>query len=177
MLDIISELPKGFTDLTWGKKFKVKPREIYLIGGSFGGPAVILAGRDKRVAKVVAVAPVVDWKILTDPKTAKAETSNPSYVDFLHQAFGNGYRVSAKDWNKLHTGKFYNPVAHVNEIDGAKLMMYHAKDDPVVSARDVMKFAKRTKTKLILRKRGGHLSSMLVMKPAEWKRINKFFKS
>ncbi len=175
--DILDELPKGFKDLTWGKKFKVRPKQVFIVGGSFGGPAALLMSRDPRVTKVVAIAPVVNWNILKDPKVEQAETSNPDYVDYVHQAFGQGYRLTKKNWNKLKTGKFYSPITHIGELDGRKILIYHAKDDPVVPWNGVSKFAKLTGAKLILKKRGGHLSSSLISQPSEWRRVQKFFKS
>jgi pimeloyl-ACP methyl ester carboxylesterase len=35
--DIIDELPKGLRENAFGKKFKLSPDEIFVIGGSFGG--------------------------------------------------------------------------------------------------------------------------------------------
>ncbi len=175
--DILDELPKGLRDLTWGKKFKPKFGSIFVIGGSFGGPAALLISRDPRVKKIVAVSPVVDWKASTSRESERAETSDPSYVHFVKQAFGRGYNLSEKNWNKLRTGKFYNPMAHIKEFDGRKILMYHAKDDPVVRWKEVAKFAKLTGAKLVLRKKGGHLSSSLISKPAEWRRVSKFFRS
>jgi predicted alpha/beta hydrolase len=40
--DIIDELPKGLKENTFGKKFKLSPSEIFVIGGSFGGAAAAL---------------------------------------------------------------------------------------------------------------------------------------
>ncbi len=34
--DVIDELPKGLKENTLGKKFKLSPSEIFVIGGSFG---------------------------------------------------------------------------------------------------------------------------------------------
>src|ERR1700746_3993349 len=44
--DVIDELPKAVRDLTFGKKFTLKPDEIYVIGGSFGGAAAVLVSLD-----------------------------------------------------------------------------------------------------------------------------------
>jgi pimeloyl-ACP methyl ester carboxylesterase len=170
--DIIDQLPRGFEYLTLrGKKrVKVKPDAIYLIAGSFGGPAGILASRDSRVSKVVCVSPVVDWR-------APSKTEPISFLEkFLRFAFGNGYRFRHRDFLKLKGGKFYNPMAHWREIDGKKLLIYHAKDDKSVRWNEVARFAKLTGAKLILRKRGGHLSTSLLMKPLEYRRLNKFFR-
>lgn len=171
--DIISELPKGITDLAFGKKFKLSPDEIFVIGGSFGGAAALLISLDKRIKKVVANCPVVDWKIL--PTEQKKETSNKSYPSYIREAFGNGYRLSEKNWNKLKTGTFYNPAYHIKEIDPSKVVMFHAKDDPYVPWKLVSNFAKKSGIKLKLLARGGHIKTEWVTQKF-WPEIKKFFK-
>ncbi len=176
ILDIVSELPRGFKSLyegvDWekGKICKVKPGKVFIIGSSFGGPAVILASADKRVTKAVAFSPVIDW--LSQEKTIEP-------IDwigkFAKQAFGEGYRFAQTDWDKLKTGKFYNPIAEANKIDGRKLLIIHAKDDKVVKWKPAQKFSKATGAKLVLLKKGGHLSSRNAMKPVFYKKIKKFF--
>lgn len=143
-----------------------------MIGGSFGGPAVILCSLDPRVKRVIANCPVVDWSILKNSE--KAETSNPSYVAYLRSAFGGAYRLSARNWNKLYTGTFYNPVHHVKDIDSTKIMMFHAKDDPSVPWKTVAQFAKSTGVRLKLLSRGGHLSTDHVVRHY-WRQIDRFF--
>ena len=172
ILDVIDELPKGVRELAFGKRFALKPDEIFVIGGSFGGAAAILASLDDRVKKVIANCPVVDWAILA--KEERLETSNPNYAAYVREAFGNGYRLSDSNWRKLHGGKFYNPAHHVKEIDPAKIMMFHAKDDPYVPCRSVKKFADQTGVKLNLFARGGHLSTEMIVQKY-WKGIKKFF--
>jgi dipeptidyl aminopeptidase/acylaminoacyl peptidase len=174
ILDVIDALPRGFRELAFGKRFALKPDEIFVIGGSFGGPAAILSSLDQRVTKVIANCPVVDWAIL--PKAEKAETSNKSYAAYIREAFGHGYRLSDHSWQKLRTGKFYNPAYHADEIDPAKVMMFHAKDDPNVPYKSVSNFAKRTGVKLNTLQRGGHVSTDYVVRKY-WGRINKFFES
>jgi dipeptidyl aminopeptidase/acylaminoacyl peptidase len=174
ILDVISELPKGVRELAFGKRFELSPNEIFVIGGSFGGAAAILASLDKRVKKVIANCPVVDWAILGEEE--KAETSNPNYAAYIREAFGNGYRLSDASWRKLRGGKFYNPMAHVREVDPAKIMMFHAKDDPYVPYKTVKKFADQTGVKLNLFERGGHLSTEMITQKY-WLRIKKFFDS
>jgi len=110
ILDVVDELPRGVRELAFGKRFALSPDEIFVIGGSFGGAAAILASMDPRVKKVIANCPVVDWSILA--KEEKLETSNPSYAAYIREAFGNGYRLSDNNWRKLYSGKFYNPVYH-----------------------------------------------------------------
>jgi dipeptidyl aminopeptidase/acylaminoacyl peptidase len=174
ILDVISELPKGVRELAFGKRFELTPDEVFVIGGSFGGAAAILASLDVRVKRVIANCPVVDWAILG--KEEKTETSNPNYAAYIREAFGNGYRLSDANWRKLRGGKFYNPAAHVREVDPAKVMMFHAKDDPYVPYRTVKKFAEQTGVKLNLFERGGHLSTEKTVQKY-WLQIKKFFNS
>lgn len=167
VIDIIDELPRGFHDLFSGKKYEIKNPEIYLIGSSFGGPAVILASKDKRVKKVVALSPVINWR----------EKLNPSLdfmAKFMDIAFGNGYRFTIKNWNKLKSGKFYNPINEIKSLDAKKLFIIHAKDDEVVYSKPSEDFAKLTGCKFILLKTGGHLSLSNLMLPKFWNKIKKF---
>lgn len=171
ILDVISELHREFKDLRSNKTYKVRPSKIYLIGGSFGGPAGILASLNKRVSKAVLVSPVVDWK-------AKSKAEPLDWLNkYVAEAYGNGYRYYQHDWAKLKTGKFYNPVAHIKEIDGGKLFIIHAKDDESVSWKSVEKFARKTGSRLLLFKKGGHLSLSILQKPQFYKKINKFLQT
>ena len=172
ILDIMDELPKGVRDIAFGQKFSLSPEEYIVVGGSFGGPAAILCSLDRRVKRVVANCPVVDWSALS--KSENAETSNPSYVGYIREAFGDAYRLSAKNWNKLHTGRFYSPLHHAKDIDPTKILMFHAKDDPYIPWQTVAQFAERTGARLKLLKRGGHLSTSHVV-PRYWPQIHRFF--
>jgi len=174
ILDVINELPKGVKDSAFGRKFSPCPDEIFVIGGSFGGPAALLCSLDPRVKKVIANCPVVDWSILS--QSEKAETSNPSYAAYIRDAFGNGYRLSDRNWKKLHTGKFYNPSHHAREMIPSKIMMFHAKDDPYIPWRSVERFAKSTGARLKLLSRGGHVRTEFVVRKY-WLQIRKFFEA
>lgn len=171
VFDIIDELPRGFHDLWSNKKYKIKNPQIYLIGSSFGGPAVILASKDKRVKKAVAFSPVINWGV-----ESKIEP-----IDWLGEftkiAFGNGYRFTIKNWNKLKSGKFYNPINEIEDVDAKKLFIIHAKDDKVVYSNPSEDFAKQTDCKFLLLKNGGHLSLSNLMLPEFWRKIKLFLKS
>jgi pimeloyl-ACP methyl ester carboxylesterase len=172
ILDVIDELPKGWKESALGQNFSVRPDNIFVIGGSFGGAAAILCSLDPRVTRVIANCPVVDWSILN--KSEKCETSKPSYAAYIREAFGNGYRLSDKNWKKLQGGRFYNPMYRVREINPLKIMMFHAKDDPSVPWRSVERFARRTGAKLKLLARGGHLQTEVTVRKY-WPQISRFF--
>ena len=172
ILSIIDQARRGVTEIAFGRSFKPDPQQVFVIGGSFGGAAALLASIDSRVDKVIANCPVVDWSILRSSE--KTETSNRSYVAYIKQGFGEGYRLTEANWRKLYSGKFFNPLAHAHEIDPAKVMMFHAKDDPHVPWKSVENFAKLTGARLKLFSRGGHMKTEIVIQ-RHWTEISRFF--
>ena len=174
ILDVIGGLAREFRELAFGRRFRLAVDEVFVIGGSFGGAAALLCSLDPRVKKVVANCPVVDWAIL--PREEKKETSNASYAEYIRAAFGTGYRLSDKNWKKLRGGKFYSPLYHARDITASKVMMFHAQDDPYVPYRSVQKFARLTGARLKLLRRGGHLSTDLIVRKY-WGQIREFFES
>ena len=124
--------------------------------------------------KVIANCPVVDWAIL--PQEQKKETSNKSYPAYIREAFGNGYRLSDKNWDKLRNGTFYNPAHHIKEITASKIMIFHAKDDPYIPYKIVSRFAKRAGIQIKLFSRGGHIKTEYIVQKY-WPKIKEFFES
>ena len=174
ILDIIDELPKEIEEIAFGRRFRLSPDQIFVIGGSFGGAAAILASLDPRVKRVIANCPVVDWKILD--RSEKLETSKESYSEYIRKAFGNGYRLSDANWEKLRSGNFYNPWQHRGEIMPSKVMIFHAKDDPYVPYRGSKQFAELTGVAFKSLQRGGHVSTEYIVR-RYWTHIKQFFDS
>jgi pimeloyl-ACP methyl ester carboxylesterase len=174
ILDILDELPKELEEIAFGQRFRLSPNQIFVIGGSFGGAAAILASLDPRVSRVIANCPVVDWKILD--RSERVETYKESYAEYIREAFGNGYRLSDANWAKLQSGTFYNPWHHRMEITASKVMLFHAKDDPNVPHERSKKFAEVTGATLKSLKRGGHVSTDYIVR-RYWTQIKKFFDS
>jgi len=172
IIDVLDAVPKEVEEIAFGKRFRLAPDQVFVIGGSFGGAAA--PSLDRRVTRVVANCPIVDWRILD--KAEKAETSNANYAEYIRQAFGSAYRLSDSNWAKLRSGTFYNPWHHRNEIDGSKVLMFHAKDDPNVPYERTKEFAEITGAKLKTLKRGGHISTDYVVR-MYWVQIKTFFDS
>ncbi len=170
VIDLIDQLPRGFKELWSGIRHRIVPSVIHIIASSFGGPAGILASRDPRVSKVVALSPVVDWRA-----PSKEEPLERMY-QFIKAAFGPGYRVSRRAWSRLKRGAFYNPAPRVSDLDGRKLFIIHAKDDRTVQPASVIRFAKRAGASLLLLPRGGHLGSRTLFRPSIYKRVAHFFR-
>ena len=174
ILDILDELPTDIEEIAFGKRFRLAPDQVFVIGGSFGGAAAILSSLDSRTARCVANCPVVDWAILG--RSERAETSRKNYAEYIRQAFGNAYRLSDENWAKLRSGSFYNPWHHRSEINGSKLLMFHAKDDLNVPYLRTKRFAEVTGARLKTLQRGGHVSTDYITR-RYWADIKVFFDS
>ena len=159
VIDLIKELPKGFTDLWSGKKYKIENPEVILIGSSFGGPAALLNSKYPGVKKVIVFSPVLDWTTMRN-----TVEPIPKLSKFVKNAFGNGYRISNGGWKKIEKGKLYNPATELEKIDGNKCLIIHAKDDDVVSIKPLQDFINKTGAKLNLVKTGGHLGMAILEK-------------
>jgi pimeloyl-ACP methyl ester carboxylesterase len=174
ILDILNELPTELEEIAFGQRFQLAPDQVFAIGGSFGGAAAILLSLDSRVTRVVANCAVVDWRILDRAK--KAETSKQNYAEYIREAFGNGYRLSDTNWDKLRSGTFYNPWRHRKEIDASKVLMFHTKDDPNVPYQRAKRFAEITGVKLTTLPGGGHIGTDYITR-RYWPQIKRFFDS
>lgn len=169
--DCIDELmEKKQLQNLWDKKiYQIEPREIFLLGISFGGAAALLLSTDPRVKKVVAISPVVDWTV-----ASRAEPLS-EFSEQVQSAFGMAYRGVPRHWKKLGQKDFYNPMAEWRSMDGTKIRIFHTEDDAVVLSKSVKQFAKKTGSDLRLFKRGGHLSMSILMKPRIYRSIQTFF--
>ena len=125
-----------------------------------------------RVKSVIANCPVVDWRILD--RSEKMESSKENYAEYIREAFGNGYRLSDANWDKLRSGTFYSPWHHRMAITASKVMLFHAKDDPHVPYAGSKKFADITGVTLKSLQRGGHVSTDYIVR-RYWAQIKKFF--
>ena len=158
VLDVISELDKPIVSLWDNAEYNINTKEIIVIGSSFGGPAALLVSADERVNKVIAFSPVVDW-----PVESQDEPMDFMEV-FVKQAFGNCYRFSPENWQRLANGEFYNPVTEQDKVDGSKVLLFHAKDDMSVPYQPTKDFSDATGCRLITLKTGGHIGSKIMEK-------------
>ena len=171
ILFVMNHLKKPLVSLWEEKKYTLPPNpEFYIFAGSFGGPAGILLSKDPRVNAVIAVAPVVDWSIM---HTSKAEPIDLLY-GVVKQAYGKGYRMKKRNWDKLGKTSFYDPTKQLDKIVGAKILIFHSKDDESVPYASVKRFAKKVGATFYLQTRGGHIGMAEIIRPLHWRRVKKF---
>ncbi len=169
--DVILELEKKkkVVDVLTGEIFPVQVNAIHLFGGSFGGPAALLNSDLPIVKKVIAVSPVIDWSALGEDEPFD------EFVRYSCLGYGGTYRTKQKsDWQKLVRTNFYNPIDHINKIDGKKVFIVHAKDDRNVLCDPVVPFAHKTGSSYYIKPTGGHdlrLDQLFL-----WKKIVAFLK-
>lgn len=170
LLLVAQGLGRPFKELWSEMSYILDIRHITVVGASFGGAAAILASLDERVDKAVALAPLIDWK---------RERGGESFEEFLRQiteGFAGAYRAPTKNYKKLKSGKFFNPIHHSEVVSKEKLFLIHAKDDDVIPIHPLKKFSKKSGIKPHILSKGGHLSSSMLMKPAVWKKVAAFLK-
>ena len=168
---LMDQIPGGFRELWSGGDYRIEHPEFYLLGGSFGGPAALIASKDERVRKAATISAVVDWR-------QQENTVEPLGVmsEYVPNAFGEAYRADPLVWQKLAGGGFYNPIDEKNGMDGKKLMLFHAKDDKVVHSWPAEEFAKGIGAQLVLFNDGGHMGVGRAAEPRIGKRVLKFFR-
>lgn len=173
LLAVISGLEQEapFKDFWSAKTFRPRPESITVVGSSFGGPAAILASRDPRVTKAIGISPVVDWTAEN-----RADPLDNLY-NLIREAYGPAYRLNKKFWDRLANGNFYNPAVHIPEIDGRKVLIFHARDDKIVRFKPVAKFAAAAGCGLVDLKKGGHLSSAVLARKKYYPLVKKFLRA
>lgn len=151
----------------------LRAKNFYLIGSSFGGPAVLTLSELKAVKKVVALSPVIDWQAET-PTYSLAED-----IRFTEEGFGMATRLrSKKDWQKLLQGDFYSFPKQLSLEAKKKVFLIHCFDDAIVPIGPAIE---AVETKKILqyyfKPHGGHLGLSSLTQLFFWHKIQKFLKT
>lgn len=168
LIDVIESIPKGFEDAWSQKKFKFEPSEIIIVSSSFGGTAGVLASKHPKINKVIAISPMLDWQ------KPGPDEPYPKMIRYFQEGYGQGFRIAKNGWDKLKSGKFYNPVNQIKNIDGSKILMIHAKDDRTCPYKITKKFSEDIQAKLITLPKGDHLSSSIITLPRFYKIFQNF---
>lgn len=168
LFPVIEGMQKRFKDYFSGKSFRVVPEHVTIVGTSFGGAAAILSTLDERVDKAICMSPVVDWEA-----EHKHEPVEELY-SLIRQAYGGVYRINRKNWKRLATGTFYNPIKHIDKLDPSKILIFHAKNDTIVKYKPVAAFAKQLGCPMITFPTGGHLGADLLTEIKHFRQAEKF---
>lgn len=172
--DVIDALvsQKSITDLYLGERVPASVKRIHLFGASFGGPAVLLNAEHPKVEKVVALAPVLDWRVEGEDEPFRF------FTHFTREAFGQAYRLANQnDWQKLLRPDFYSPIDMKLPTHAAKkIFIIHAADDRVVPIDPLIHFSEKTGVTVYRKPKGGHFGMRQFAQKFYWKKIQAFLR-
>lgn len=171
--DIIDYLvkKKSIVDAWNNEKIAIKIKYIDLFGASFGGPAVLLNSKHPKVRKVIALAPVIDWR------NCGAGETFESYVQFSEVGFGGAYRVKNKrDWNKFLQKDFYNPITMLDKINPKKCFIIQTLDDDSCPVENVEALEKLLPISIYYKQKGGHLGVRYILHKFYWRKTEAFLR-
>lgn len=135
------EKNKKVTEFYTEKQINLNFDEIILFGSSFGGSVAIVAGaKDGNINKIVALAPVVNYK--SQGRETKFEEENLENLGkFLKRAYGPAYRLNLKNWEKLISGEVdLNPSDYVSKLKKKDVLLIQGANDKSVSPKRTKDF-------------------------------------
>jgi pimeloyl-ACP methyl ester carboxylesterase len=116
--------------MSWGV------RDIILLGGSFGGSVVLVAGaKSKDIRPIISVAAPTNWR---NHSRIPEESGEPidGLFDSIQRGWENLWRIpSRKEWDRLVRGDVdLNPVDYVEELGDKNTLLVHGEIDNIVAA-------------------------------------------
>lgn len=155
---------------TW---IPLQVKHFYLIGSSFGGPAVLTLSERKSVKKVIVLSPVLDRE------EQSTHESLDEMIQFITESFGMATRLrSQKDWQQLLRKDFYSAPMTLSETAQKKIFLMHCYDDTIVPIAPALEMVKNKKTLThYFKPHGGHLGLGHITQLFFWHKIKKFLDS
>ena len=166
-LDTINFVSKGTAmNLADNTSFSWTVKDITLLGGSFGGSVVLVAGaKSKEVKNIIAIAAPTDYR--THNKSHKEEDLNETWC-LIQRGFENLWRLDKKFFIELSLGKIdLNPIDYAEKLENKNILLIHGdKDNSVSVDRSIELFNQikkgKGKHKLIILKNEGHKGNDII---------------
>ena len=147
-------------------KFSWKVKDITLVGGSFGGAVVLVAGaKSKDVEYIISVAAPTNWR---DHSRISEESREPieELYYIVQEGWKNLWRIPSKEeWNRLVDGSAdLNAVDYINELRNKNVLLIHGEFDDIVAPKRSIDLYNQLKKgngnhKLIILKNDHHLGN------------------
>ncbi len=177
VLKTIKLLRKGVAkDIKSNHLVKLNSKEIILIGGSFGGSVVLVAGaKSKYIKKIIAVSPVTDWR--THNKLDFEEEDLTRMWITIKEGLNNYWRVKEEDYMKLMKGKLdLNPVDYVDILKEKDTFLIHGVYDKDVNYMRSKSLHKKLKSgsgnhKIYISKQKGHVVPRYLSQRQYYKKV------
>ncbi|RME31304.1 alpha/beta fold hydrolase [Candidatus Woesearchaeota archaeon] len=129
----------GFTELFGGTRVRLNVRNIFLVGSSFGGLVALQALKKPaiKVKKAVLLAPVISFAALGGPE------SHEAHARVLVRAWPNAYRFNSSSYGRLVRDELIGDgMARLRALAGKQLLIFHSRNDPVVSIAQSRRFVR-----------------------------------
>lgn len=156
-----------------------KVKDITLLGGSFGGSVVLVAGaKSNFINKIIAVSSVTDWR--THNKLNFKEEDLTQMWKIINNGLNNYWRVNKQDYIKLMNGELdLNPIDYINILKEKNTLLIHGIYDSDVNYRRSKNLNKELKKgtgkhEIYLSKQKGHIVTRHLSKKQYYKKIINF---
>ena len=160
-----------------------RARSVSLVGGSFGGSVVLVAGaKSGQVRNIVALAPPVDYRTYAkDPEHEEEGFGEDKAIMRRAQPFT--WRFSSDGtWKKAISGNIdLNAVDYIPQLRKRRTLLIHGWKDKSVSAEKTVSFHKLLGAsrdhKLLILKRHGHFGLSALHNPRVFKEVVRWLKN
>jgi len=171
--DVIDLIKTGkITELYADKEFEIENKNIYLMGSSFGGAVALSLAENEDVSKMVALSPVIDF---SRHNNDGSEQDLIWLGGFIRKAFGQGYRFSDENWQKMTKGEIFNPPQKLDKEKSEKILVLYDKSDESIKSDKIEDYCSANNIKTIEIKDIGHLSFSKISEEIK-SEINNWFK-
>ncbi len=137
VLKTVELLMRGTSnDIKSSKAINWTVNQIVLIGGSFGGSVVLVAGaKSHHIKKIVAASPVLDWR--THNQLDYEEEDLVRTWQVIEDGLHNYWRVKKEDFIKLMNGELdLSPIDYVDILKDKDIFLIHGIYDTQVNYRN-----------------------------------------
>jgi len=157
------------TELYSQKTFKLKG-PIHALGSSFGGSVALALADNKDISKIVALSPIIDFKSHNDNNN---EQDLYALKNFIHDAFGFGYRFDEQSWDELLQGKVFNPPQTIDSERANDIAVAYGISDTEIDYKKITGYASRNSIRSFSTENIGHLSFSKIPESL-WEKILSF---
>jgi pimeloyl-ACP methyl ester carboxylesterase len=141
VLQSIEFIKKGRGESAYDmSKSSWRVKDIILLGGSFGGSVVLVAGaKTEDIRFIISVTAPTTWR---NHSRIPEEPGEPieGLFDSIQRGWENLWRIpNRKEWDRLATGDMdLNPIDYIEELSEKNTLLVHGEIDNVVTARRSM---------------------------------------
>jgi dipeptidyl aminopeptidase/acylaminoacyl peptidase len=164
-------------------KISWKVKDIALLGGSFGGSVVLVAGaKSKDIRSIISVAAPTNWRNHSRIPDEPGEPIDELF-DSIMRGWENLWRIpSRKEWDRLARGEVdLNAVDYLEELRGMNTLLIHGEVDNIVTPQRSIDLHQklqngRGKHELLILSGEGHRGNDIVGREDITQRVLKFLR-